>query len=378
MPEPAPLLSVIVPTRARVSTLPFTLATILHQQTRSFEVIVSDNCSEDGTRDAVRRIADDRVTYLDTGERLTMTDNWEFAIRHARGRYVLFVGDDDAILPGALDRLEPFLAGGSASILTWPLLFYRWPMDGAPASASCAPGPAAPVTIDVRRRARFAMRMGSWLHYTVPTIYHSAFHRSLVETMRQRTGRVFHTMTPDVFAGFAAAALTRHALSVGFAVTVSGASAQSNSGRMMEAGAISAAGAWNEHLSEYADHGMHPSLYPGVPVRVNTIPNALLVARDLFPEAYAAEAFGYSEMWAFLLRTRDVCAWDARASWILAERHRIRRYHPFSVSRFAAAGALHKAIAITRPLRRRRQMIRGGDGVPPDIAGFVMELGRAA
>src|SRR4051794_33057917 len=87
-----PLLSVIVPTRARVSTLPFTLATILNHQPRSFEVIVSDNCSEAGTREAVQRIVDDRLVYLDTGTRLSMTDNWEFAIGHARGRYVLFVG----------------------------------------------------------------------------------------------------------------------------------------------------------------------------------------------------------------------------------------------------------------------------------------------
>src|SRR3954468_15611026 len=249
MPERPPLLSVIVPTRARVSTLPFTLATILNQQTRSFEVIVSDNCSEDGTREAVQRIVDDRLVYLDTGTRLSMTDNWEFAIRHARGRYVLFVGDDDARVPGALDRLEPLLASGTASIVTWPLLFYRWPMDGAPASARG--DVMASGAIDVRQRARFAMRMGSWRHYAVPTIYHSAFHRSIVDGIRERTGRVFHTMVPDVFTGFAAAALTAQARAVGFAVTVSGKSARSNGGRMTEGRVGTAADAWNEHLSEY-------------------------------------------------------------------------------------------------------------------------------
>lgn len=378
MSERSPLISVIVPTRARVSTLPFTLATILNQQTRAFEVIVSDNCSQDGTREAVRRIADDRVRYLDTGRRLTMTDNWEFALGHARGRYVLFVGDDDAILPGALDRLEPFLVQDEAAILTWPLVFYRWPMDGAPASASRGARRAAAATIDIRQRARVAMRMGSWRHYDVPSMYHSAFHRSLVEAIRDRTGRVFHTTTPDVFSRFAGAALAGHAVSVGFAVTVSGASAQSNSGRMMQAPVVSAAGAWNEHLSEYPGHAMHASLYPGVPMRVNTIPNALLVARDLFPEAYAADAFGYSEMWAFLVRTRDVCAWDKTYAWVLGERHRIRRYHPFSVNRFAAAAALHRGMALTSGLRRRRYAIRLGGGVPSDIAGFVMRLGSAS
>src|SRR5262245_18972293 len=114
MPEPAPLLSVIVPTRERASTLSFTLATILNQRTRSFEVVVSDNHSQDGTRDAVLRIADDRLVYVDTGKRLAMTVHWEFAVHLARGRYVLFIGDDDAILPCALDRLEPFLEIGTA------------------------------------------------------------------------------------------------------------------------------------------------------------------------------------------------------------------------------------------------------------------------
>ena len=371
-----PLLSIIVPTRARVSTLPFTLRTILDQRTRAFELIVSDNCSRDGTREAVHWIADDRLVYLDTGERLTMTDNWEFAVRRARGRYVLFVGDDDAILPGAIDRLEPFLAGGTASILTWPLMFYRWPIDGAPASASGGAAAAAAGPIDVRRRARFALRMGSWRHYAVPTIYHSAFHRTLVDAIRDRAGRVFHTMAPDVFAGFAGAALTPDAFSVGFPVSVSGASARSNSGRMMQVRGDSAAGAWNEHLSEYRDQPIHPSLYPRVPVRVNTIPTALLVARDLFPEAYGSDAFGYSEMWAYLLRTRRFCAWDVRPSWIVGERHQIRRHHPFSVGRFTAALGLQTGVALTHRLRRHDMHVAGR--VPADIAAFVAMLGSAA
>ena len=375
MSERLPLLSVIVPTRARVSTLPFTLATILDQRTRAFEVIVSDNCSGDGTREAVQRIADDRVAYLDTGERLTMTDNWELAVGRARGRYVLFVGDDDAILPGAIDRLEPFLSSGTASILTWPRMFYRWPIDGAPASASGSTAAAAGA-IDTRQRARAAMRMGSWRHYTVPTIYHSAFRRSLVDAIRGRAGRVFRTMAPDVFAGFAGAALAAEAYSVGFAVTVSGSSARSNSGRMMQARGDSAAGAWNEHLSEYGEHRIHASLYPHVPIRVNTIPDALLVARDLFPEAYASEPFGYSEMWAYLLRIRAFCAWDVHPSWIVRERRRIRRHHPFSVRRFAAASALHAGAALTHRLRRHDLGLAGR--VPADIAAFVTMVGSAA
>jgi glycosyltransferase involved in cell wall biosynthesis len=377
MPQGSPLLSVIVPTRARVSTLPYTLATILEQQTRSFEVIVCDNCSEDGTREAVARFDDERLTYLETGRRLTMTDNWEFAVGHARGRYVLFVGDDDAILPGALDRLEPFLEEGTASILTWPLLFYRWPIDGHPASASSS-GAGGAGAIDVRRLAAFAMRMGAWRYQAVPTIYHSAFRRSVVDAIRDRAGRVFDTMAPDVYAGFAAAAVAGQAHSVGFSVTVAGASARSNSGRMIQARGESAADAWREHLAEYGQHPIHASLYPDVPIRVNAIPTALLVARDRFPDAYDADPFGYSEMWAYLVRMRQFCAWDGSAAWVVAERHRIRRHHRFSVSRFVASAALHASVAGTSRLRWRRHDITFDGGVPPDIAGFVARLRSAA
>jgi hypothetical protein len=183
-------------------------------------------------------------------------------------------------------------------------------------------------------------------------------------------------MTPDIFMDSPPLRTTERAVGRLRRDGLRG-SAQSNSGRMIQSRLDAAAGAWDQHLSEYADYGIHPSLYPGVPVRVNTIPTALLVARDLFPEAYPADAFGYSEMWAYLVRTRNVAAWDANHAWVLHERHRIRRYHPFSVRRFAAAAAMHKGVAITSPLRRRRHAIHIGGGVPSDIAGFVTSVGAS-
>ena len=74
---------------------------------------------------------------------------------------------------------------------------------------------------------------------------------------------------------------------------------------------------------------MHASLDPSVPPRVNMVPDTLLVAKDLFPDAYGDVTFGYSEMWAYLLRTRALFDWDASHASILRARHRIRRYHPF-------------------------------------------------
>src|SRR5438094_861105 len=100
----APIITVVIPTRERVATLRSTVATALDQRSRDLEVLVSDNASNDGTAAFIHTVADARLRYVNTGRRLSMSANWEFALEHVRGEYILIVGDDDALLPGALDR----------------------------------------------------------------------------------------------------------------------------------------------------------------------------------------------------------------------------------------------------------------------------------
>src|SRR5687767_10792326 len=117
-----PLLSLIVPTRERARTLAFTLATALDQASGNYEVVVSDNASADDTEAVVRAIGDRRLRYFNTGRRLSMCDNYEFALENARGDYVIIIGDDDAVMPAGVDFLLPRLASLSEpTIHMWPL-----------------------------------------------------------------------------------------------------------------------------------------------------------------------------------------------------------------------------------------------------------------
>src|ERR1700730_16260932 len=99
-----PMISLIIPTRERAQTLVFTLASALNQDSQAFEVIVSDNVSKDETCAVVERCMDSRSRYIRTERRLSMCDNYEFALQQARGKYVIFIGDDDAVMPHALDK----------------------------------------------------------------------------------------------------------------------------------------------------------------------------------------------------------------------------------------------------------------------------------
>ncbi|HXM76782.1 MAG TPA: glycosyltransferase, partial [Thermoanaerobaculia bacterium] len=56
-----PLISVVIPTRERAAKLRYTLQTVLSQPGDDFEVVVSDNASEDATAETVSSFRDSRL-----------------------------------------------------------------------------------------------------------------------------------------------------------------------------------------------------------------------------------------------------------------------------------------------------------------------------
>ena len=70
---PKPMITIIIPTRNRCDTLAGTLKTCVEQNHDSLSIVVSDNCSDDNTRDVVHSFHDERIRYLRTPNRLSMT-----------------------------------------------------------------------------------------------------------------------------------------------------------------------------------------------------------------------------------------------------------------------------------------------------------------
>jgi glycosyltransferase involved in cell wall biosynthesis len=104
---------VVVTTYRRAGKLAATLDTILAQDFRDFELIVSDDCSPDGTEALCREYArrDPRVRYRRNQKNLRMPGNLNAGIAEARGTYVANLHDGDLYRAdllekwaGALDR----------------------------------------------------------------------------------------------------------------------------------------------------------------------------------------------------------------------------------------------------------------------------------
>lgn len=93
----APLISVALPTHNRAGTLGRAVESALAQSHARLEVVISDNGSSDGTRAICEELSerDARVRYVRHPVNRGMAANFNSALAHCRGEYLMMLADDD-------------------------------------------------------------------------------------------------------------------------------------------------------------------------------------------------------------------------------------------------------------------------------------------
>jgi glycosyltransferase involved in cell wall biosynthesis len=102
--------TIIVPTRNRLPLLREAIDSVRSQSSVDWELVVVDDCSNDGTAEWLGRIEDPRVRSLRLSERLERTVARNRGLAAARGEFVVFLDDDDRLTPDALAALTGALA----------------------------------------------------------------------------------------------------------------------------------------------------------------------------------------------------------------------------------------------------------------------------
>jgi len=100
--------SVLVPVYNGERHLAECLETVLNQSIADIEILISDNCSTDGTLDIIETFAarDHRIRWWQNPQNLGMTGNHNACLRQARGEYIKYVHADDKLLsPLALQKM---------------------------------------------------------------------------------------------------------------------------------------------------------------------------------------------------------------------------------------------------------------------------------
>ncbi len=140
-PNPAPpLVSAIIIFLDEARYLAEAIAGVRRQTLDSWELILVDDGSTDGSTDIAKTAAASdprRIRYLahPDGENLGMSASRNLGIAHARGRYVAFCDGDDVWLPDKLrHQTDLAVRHEEAAMIVAPLLrWHRW--TGAPDAA---------------------------------------------------------------------------------------------------------------------------------------------------------------------------------------------------------------------------------------------------
>jgi glycosyltransferase involved in cell wall biosynthesis len=221
--------SLIVPTRERLDTLRHCLQTITSQVYENLEIIVSDNASTDGTRKYVESISDPRIRYINTGQRVGMSQNWEFALQHATGEWVSFLGDDDGLMPNCFEKINSLILQTQAKAIRTRACSYIWP-NAQPHDHHLAMNIPLGKRHSVRESRFWVDKVlaGSGNYSELPMIYNGGFvQKDILDQFAQKHGQVFFSRIPDVYSGLLIAHMIDEYIYSTEPVVINGTSASS-------------------------------------------------------------------------------------------------------------------------------------------------------
>lgn len=201
--------SVLLPTRNRLEYLRFAVETVRRQDDQDWEIIVSDNASEQDIAGFVAGLRDRRITYLRTDRFVSVTANWNQALDASRGDYVVMLGDDDGLMPGyfatirqLIDRHDkPELIYTGGYLYAYPGVLPAHPnglLDHYHNTAAFGDG-TEPFDLDVSTARRVARQLLDFKRKFGLNMQYSVISRKLIDTLAQK-GPVFQSPFPDYYA----------------------------------------------------------------------------------------------------------------------------------------------------------------------------------
>jgi glycosyltransferase involved in cell wall biosynthesis len=280
-----PKFSIVIPTRNRAQTLQYAIKTCLNQDFEDYEIIVSDNFSTPDTQDLVEKFNDDRIVFVRTNQPLAMSENWDFAISHIRGDYVILIGDDDGLLLNSLSYLDKVIDSTNERVIRWEWILYYWPDFFIKNVAGKMYIPIGKGSTELYSTEIIKKVANYELHYkTLPMLYNSAVHSSILKKIKEKNGVFFNSQAPDIYSGFVIAKSVKKYLSLNTPLSIAGLSKSSNGAAQLYTNQKSSINEDFAKLNDKAGLTWHTNV-PSINVLPAIIADSYYHAKDkLFPD----------------------------------------------------------------------------------------------
>ncbi len=201
---------IVIPTLNRADVLHWSIESVLGQRgNHEFQIIVSNNRSDDHTKEVVNSYSDPRLKYIEPNERLSMSKHWEFASNYIDldDTIVMYLGDDDILSPSAFEIAgQLFLDKGIDAVTS--VDNYYWTTDCADKRAGFLHQPRidgyARLLDSKQILSLVAAYPGQWIN--LPKMSRGFVRGALLSRLKAK-GPLFNKASPDIYTNVGLAAL---------------------------------------------------------------------------------------------------------------------------------------------------------------------------
>lgn len=209
-----PLLSIVIPTRNRPKELQVAIKSAIDVQSKvDTEIVIASNGNSlDGDLEGLDPQFISKVKIVRSEERLSLTQNWKYGLRHSSGTWVHFLGDDDYLIPENGVNLKTLLMETETNGIKFKIAHFNW--------TSNMPGdftvPLASTTHEIKPESVSPQLGEKWWSIS-PHKFPTGTAHSLVRRewlLKHGEEFVFNSISPDWYTGSIFALSESHYTSV--------------------------------------------------------------------------------------------------------------------------------------------------------------------
>jgi glycosyltransferase involved in cell wall biosynthesis len=192
----------MIPTYNGIQYLPSCISTVISQEYSNYELIISDDHSNDGTKEYLDSLNFPNVTILYTPYKMSMSEHWEWVLSHASGDWCIFLGQDDGLQPNFFtlaDKLTDIALKRKIRIIASERAYYFWPgCESVYNNAHISYFSIEKISVFSTRFKMIQALCGYIPYFNLPQMYTtSIFNKSIVEETRKRQGGLFFITHPQ-------------------------------------------------------------------------------------------------------------------------------------------------------------------------------------
>jgi glycosyltransferase involved in cell wall biosynthesis len=205
-----PFFYIVIPTKNRSHTLKHCLQGLLMQRYDNYQIVISDNCSQDNTAEVVTNFQSDKIKYYCSPEPLSMASNYEYALSKLdKEGYVIVMGDDDGICPGGLAMLAEIIKKHLPDVLIGKRYTYHWANHPDNCVANTLIEPVSSDNYYWLDSAKMLAMATDWMYIhnfakeggiTLPSMYTGGcVSMEVIRRIIKRDGRFYNGQLPDYY-----------------------------------------------------------------------------------------------------------------------------------------------------------------------------------